>query len=120
MKDHFGCPVQATANAIAGKWKVQIVWHLAYGPSRFGELRRLLANVSEKVLTAQLRELENDGVVHRAIVETQPRQVTYSLTSEGEELLPAMQLLCQWGTKHLGVASRLPPLPAALRQAVDL
>ncbi len=120
MKDHFGCPVQATANAIAGKWKVQIVWHLAYGPSRFSELRRLLANVSEKVLTEQLRELENNGIVHRETAETMPRQVTYSLTPEGKELLPAMQLLCQWGTKHMGVPSRLPPLPAGLGQAVHL
>jgi DNA-binding HxlR family transcriptional regulator len=114
MKDHFGCPVQATANAIAGKWKVQIVWHLAYDPRRFSELRRLLPGVSEKVLTAQLRELEAEHIVRRSVVETQPPQVTYSLSPAGEELLPALNLLCGWGTRHLGVPSRLPPLPSSM------
>ncbi|HLI78306.1 MAG TPA: helix-turn-helix domain-containing protein [Acidobacteriaceae bacterium] len=111
MKVHFGCPVQATANAIAGKWKVQIIWQLAYRPRRFSELRRLLPNVSEKVLTAQLRELEADFILRREAVPTQPPQVTYSLTPAGEELLPGLQLLCEWGTKHLGVRPRLPPRP---------
>jgi DNA-binding HxlR family transcriptional regulator len=111
VKHHFGCPVQATTNAIAGKWKVQIVWHLAYGPLRFGELRRRLANVSEKVLTAQLRELEVEHIVQRTASGMQPLQVTYSLNSAGEELLPALQMLCTWGTRHLGIPSQLPPLP---------
>jgi DNA-binding HxlR family transcriptional regulator len=109
MKPHFGCPVQATANAIAGKWKVQIIWHLAYQPRRFGELRRLLASVSEKVLTAQLRELEGDLILHRNVLETQPPQVTYSLTPAGEDLLTGLQILCEWGTKYLGVQPNLPP-----------
>jgi DNA-binding HxlR family transcriptional regulator len=112
VKDHFGCPVQATTNALAGKWKVQIVWHLAYRPRRFGELRRLLANVSEKVLAAQLRELEREYIVERDANPIQPPQTTYSLSAAGRELLPALLFLCAWGTKHLGVPSRLPPLPA--------
>lgn len=111
-KSHYGCPVQATTNIIAGKWKVQIVWHLAYGPLRFGELRRRLSNVSEKVLTAQLRELEAAHIVQRKTSDTPAVQVTYSLHSAGKELLPALQMLCTWGTTHLGVPSRLPPLPA--------
>ena len=111
MKDHFGCPVQATTNAIAGKWKVQIVWHLAYGPLRFGELRRRLNTVSEKVLTAQLRELEADDIVARTTTGMQPLQVTYSLSTAGKELMPGLAVLCNWGTRHLGVPSQLPPLP---------
>lgn len=117
MKKHFGCPVQATTNALAGKWKVQIVWHLAYGPLRFGELRRRLANVSEKVLTAQLRELEAEHILERTTSSLQSLQVTYSLNAAGKELLPALQLLCTWGTRHLGVPSQLPPLPHGLVQA---
>jgi DNA-binding HxlR family transcriptional regulator len=117
VKKHFGCPVQATTNAIAGKWKVQIVWHLAYGPRRFSELRKLLEDVSEKVLTAQLRELEAEHMVSREVKPTQPPQVSYSLSPAGTELLPALQLLCTWGTRHLGVASRLPALPAHLVEA---
>ena len=111
MKKNYGCPVQATTNAIAGKWKVQIVWHLAYQPLRFGELRRRLTNVSEKVLTAQLRELEAEHIVQRTSTTGQPLQVTYSLNSAGKQLLPALQMLCTWGTRHLGVPSQLPPLP---------
>src|SRR5579875_3747152 len=97
MRDHFGCPVQATANAIAGKWKVQIVWHLAYECKRFGEVRRLLGEVSDKVLAAQLRELEADGIVLRESAGTVPPRVVYSLTPAGAELLPAMDLLCAGG-----------------------
>lgn len=114
MKKHYGCPVQATTNAIAGKWKVQIVWHLAYGPRRFNELRKLLEDVSEKVLTAQLRELEAERMVCRQVNPTQPPQVSYSLSPAGTEILPALQLLCTWGTRHLGVPSRLPALPRHL------
>lgn len=114
MKQHFGCPVQATANAIAGKWKVQVVWHLAYGSQRFSQLRRLLPGISEKVLAAQLRELEVEHIVRREIAETAPPQVTYFLSSAGQELLPALNLLCGWGTRHLGVPSRLPPLPSSM------
>jgi len=113
VKDHFGCPVQATTNAISGKWKVQIVWHLAYGPRRFGELRRLLNGVSEKVLIAQLRELAMEHVVSRESSGTQPLKTVYSLSPAGKELIPALQLLCSWGSQHLGVPSRLPPLPRA-------
>ena len=72
MKNHFGCPVQATSNVIAGKWKVLIVWHLSFGSRRFAEIRDLLPGVSEKVLTAQLRELEHDGVIRRLVTETVP------------------------------------------------
>jgi DNA-binding HxlR family transcriptional regulator len=111
MKNHYGCPVQATVNTLSGKWKVQIVWHLAYGPKRFGELRRLLGQVSEKVLSAQLRELEAEQVVARVDALVVPPQVNYSLSPAGMQLLPALHLLCTWGTAHLGVPSRLPPLP---------
>jgi DNA-binding HxlR family transcriptional regulator len=74
MKKHFGCPVQATSNVLAGKWKVLIVWHLSFGQRRFAEIRDLLPGVSEKVLTAQLRELERDGVIRRVAAEVVPRR----------------------------------------------
>src|SRR6267142_7156439 len=80
MKVHHGCPVQATINVLSGKWKVQAVWHLSFGPRRFAELRDLLRGVSEKVLTAQLRDLEKDGVVTRTAVRSSPPKVTYSLS----------------------------------------
>ena len=94
------------------------MWHLAYGGRRFAELRRLLAEVSDKVLAAQLRELEAERIVVRESAGTMPPQVTYSLTPAGMELLPALEMLCAWGTKHLGVTSRLPPLPASVKAAL--
>src|SRR5438309_8668565 len=80
MKVHHGCPVQATINVLSGKWKVQAVWRLSFGPLRFAELRDLLRGVSEKVLTAQLGELERDGVINREAVRSSRPKVTYSLS----------------------------------------
>jgi DNA-binding HxlR family transcriptional regulator len=110
MKNHFGCPVRATANVIAGKWKVLIVWHLSFRSLRFAEIRDLLPGVSEKVLTAQLKELEHDGVIRRLAADTVPPRVDYVLSQPGRELIPVMEAMCAWGTKHLGVPPSLPRL----------
>lgn len=111
MKNNFGCPVQGTINALRGKWKVMAIWHLGFGPKRFAELRKLLPGISEKVLTAQLRELQNDGIVCRTVKRASPPQVTYALTSAGEELIEPMSVLCHWGTRHLGIPPNLPRYP---------
>ena len=103
MKPNFGCPVRATLNVLAGKWKVSIVWFLSYGPLRFSAIRKLLPGVSEKVLTAQLRELQGDGVLKRLATSHVPPRVTYILTPAGKQLVPVMVAMCGWGTKHLGV-----------------
>jgi DNA-binding HxlR family transcriptional regulator len=108
MKNHFGCPVQATSNVLAGKWKVLIVWHLSFATKRFAEIRDLLPGVSEKVLAAQLRELERDGVIKRLSAGTVPPRVDYTLTPAGDELIPVMEAMCGWATKHLGVAPTIP------------
>ncbi|HLH10644.1 MAG TPA: helix-turn-helix domain-containing protein [Methylovirgula sp.] len=112
MKNHFGCPVQATVNAISGKWKVLAIWHLGFGPKGFAQLRDLLPGVSEKVLAAQLRQLEADGILKREVSATSPPHVTYSLTEAGEDLLEPMSALCAWGTRHLGVPPNLPRYPS--------
>jgi len=113
MKEHFGCPVQGTSNVIAGKWKVQIVWHLSFGTLRFAEIRDVLPGVSEEVLTTQLRELERDGVIKRLSSGTVPPRVAYVLSDAGTDLIPVMEAMCGWGTKHLGIAPNLPrPKPA--------
>jgi DNA-binding HxlR family transcriptional regulator len=110
MKNHYGCPVQATSNVFAGKWKVLIVWHLSFGSHRFAELRDLLPGVSEKVLTAQLRQLEHDGLIRRHSAGTRSPRVDYMLSDAGNELIPVMEAMCEWGRKHLGVPSTLPRL----------
>jgi DNA-binding HxlR family transcriptional regulator len=109
MKEHYGCPVQATSNVISGKWKVLLLWHLSFRAYRFSELRELLTGVSEKVLTAQLRELEGDGLVVRTSAETVPPRVDYRLSVAGEELIPVMERMCQWAQAHLGVCPTFRP-----------
>jgi DNA-binding HxlR family transcriptional regulator len=108
MKVHHGCPVQATINVLSGKWKVQAVWRLSFGSLRFAELRNLLRGVSEKVLTAQLRELERDGVVSRTVVPSSPPKVTYSLSPSGQTLIPLLEDLCDWGSRQFGIKPNLP------------
>ena len=117
MKQHHGCPVSATSNAISGKWKVLVLWHLSIRPYRFSELRGLLVGVSEKVLTAQLRELEADGIVLRISAETVPPRVEYRLSPAGEELVPLLQQMCDWASLHLGVMPTLPPREVLIEQA---
>jgi DNA-binding HxlR family transcriptional regulator len=106
--------VRATSEVIAGKWKVEIVWYLAFGTKRFAELRELLPGISEKVLTAQLKSLEKDGVVRRTVEATKPPWVEYSLTDAGCELIHLMDGLCGWGVKHLGVPPTMSGRPPML------
>jgi len=108
MKENHGCPVQATINVMSGKWKVQILWHLSFGPLRFAQMRKKLKSISEKVLTDQLRQLEKDGVVRRDVSGSVPPAVSYSLNEEGEKLVPMMESLCNWGCAHFGMKPRLP------------
>ncbi|CAM5431453.1 transcriptional regulator [Streptomyces avidinii] len=97
--DH--CGIAAAVSVIDGKWKVSILWELEQRPRRFGELRRLVPGVSEKVLAAQLRELEVDGIVHREVYDEVPPRVEYSLTPLGQDLNDALAPLGAWGTRRL-------------------
>lgn len=108
MKKHFGCPVQATSNVLAGKWKVLILWHLGFGSRRFAAIRNLLPGISEKVLADQLHQLERDGVIRRVASRKLPPRVDYMLSDAGMELIQVMETMCSWGTKHLGIAPTLP------------
>ncbi|HKF26711.1 MAG TPA: winged helix-turn-helix transcriptional regulator [Candidatus Acidoferrum sp.] len=112
-KNHFGCPVLGTINVLSGKWKVLLVWHLGFGARRFARLRDLLPGVSEKVLTAQLRQLEADGVIEREMKSTNPPQVSYSLTPAGDQLIPMLAEMCHWGTRNLGIPPNLPMIRRA-------
>ncbi|MEU8778208.1 helix-turn-helix domain-containing protein [Streptomyces sp. NPDC048606] len=95
------CGIAAAMSVIDGKWKVSLLWVLEGCPRRFGELRRQLPGVSEKVLAAQLRELEADGIVHREVHDEVPPRVEYSLTPLGQDLSTALEALGEWGAKHL-------------------
>ncbi len=97
----FGCGLEAALAVVGGKWKVLVLWRLAEGPRRFGELRRLVVGISEKMLIQQLRELEADGIVAREDFREIPPRVEYALTPFGVSLLEAFRPLCEWGTTHM-------------------
>lgn len=97
----YACGLDAAADVIDGKWKPRILWALHHGPMRFGELRRNVAGVSEKMLIQQLRELEKDGIVHREIYREVPPKVEYSLTDLGQSLNTALLPLGDWGERHM-------------------
>lgn len=102
MTDHIGqdCGLELALDIIAAKWKPAIIWQLHFAPTRFGALRRSLPGVSERVLAKQLRELEADGVVERAVYEEAVQRVEYSLTPSGRELNAAVHALAEWGLRH--------------------
>ncbi len=102
MKKHgYACGLEAALAVVGGKWKVLVLWHLAPGARRFGELRRLVAGISEKMLIQQLREMEADEIVARKDFRKVPPRVEYSLTPFGVSLTEALRPLCDWGTKHV-------------------
>ncbi|MEV6390779.1 winged helix-turn-helix transcriptional regulator [Nocardia xishanensis] len=98
--DHDVCGMSVAIDVVGGKWKLHLMWVLGAGPQRFGEIRRLLEGVSEKVLAENLRQLESSGVVHREVFPEIPPRVEYSLTPIGHELAAALRPLEEWGDKH--------------------
>jgi len=86
---------------IAGKWKMIIIWHLGSGKKRYGELKKLIPNVSEKMLISSLRELEADMLIVRKAYTNIPPKVEYSLSRQGKSLSPLICALNTWGKKHL-------------------
>ncbi|WP_278261085.1 helix-turn-helix domain-containing protein [Nocardia sp. AG03] len=98
--DHDICGMSLAIDVVGGKWKMHLMWVLGEGPQRFGQIRRLLDGVSEKVLTENLRQLEAAGVVHREIYAEIPPRVEYSLTPLGETLRGALGALETWGNEH--------------------
>jgi DNA-binding HxlR family transcriptional regulator len=94
------CGLDAALMVVGGKWKPLILFHLGPGKRRFGELRRLVSGVSEKMLIQQLRELQADSVIERVDFREIPPKVEYSLTPLGWSLAQALKPLCDWGTAH--------------------
>lgn len=97
--DINSCAVRTAMDVIDGKWKPLILYFLKFGKQRFGRLRRNIPEAPRKVLTDQLRQLESDGLVQRAI-RRRPLEVEYSLTEYGETLVPILTMLAEWGERH--------------------
>jgi DNA-binding HxlR family transcriptional regulator len=93
--------VQTTLKVLGGKWKILILWHLRDDAKRFSELKRLMPEITEKMLIQQLRELERDGIVSRKVYSEVPLKVEYAFTDYGLSLKPVLQALCNWGEHHL-------------------
>jgi DNA-binding HxlR family transcriptional regulator len=100
-KETLQCPVTTALSIIGGKWKVLILWHLKEGGvKRFGELQRLVSGISQKMLTQELRDLEETGLVSRKVYPVVPPKVEYSLTETGWSLKPVLEQLCDWGNEY--------------------
>ncbi|MFF3706372.1 winged helix-turn-helix transcriptional regulator [Streptomyces phaeochromogenes] len=98
----YFCGIDAAMDVVTGKWKSLILWELDhYGVRRFAELRRGLPGVSEKMLIQHLREMEEDGLVHREVYREVPPKVEYSLTEHGVSLNAALASLGAWGTERI-------------------
>jgi DNA-binding HxlR family transcriptional regulator len=96
-----GCPLTAALAAIGGKWKLIIVYWLAESPKHFAGLRKAMPGISQKVLTQQLRELVNDGIVNREPRGAVPAPVVYSLSEYGRSVMPLVESVRVWGRAHL-------------------
>lgn len=113
-KRSYTCGLDAAIDVMGGKWKGLILFWLDEGPLRFGELRRTVAGISERMLILQLRELEANGLVHREVHQQVPPKVEYSLTEFGRSLITALTPLGEWGEENM---ERLEGLPVS--QAVQ-
>ncbi|WP_338494540.1 helix-turn-helix domain-containing protein [Streptomyces sp. SJL17-4] len=111
-KRTYSCGLDAAIAVMGGKWKGLILFSLGEGPLRFGELRRAVAGISERMLILQLREMEASGLVHREVHQQVPPKVEYSLTEFGGSLNTAMGPLGAWGEEHLERIEAIPRDPA--------
>lgn len=102
QKNPAQCQFIAALDSIVGKWKPMILYHLLQGkPLRFNELRRLLPDITQRMLTLHLRELEEEGIVKRVVYPQIPPKVEYSITEYGMSLSPVLETLHQWGVAHV-------------------
>jgi DNA-binding HxlR family transcriptional regulator len=95
------CGLVPALAVIGGKWKALVLWEMNTGPRRFGELKRGVPGISEKMLIQALRELEADSVVHREVFHEVPPRVEYRVTAFGATLNEALEPLCRWGEQHM-------------------
>ncbi|MGZ7444342.1 winged helix-turn-helix transcriptional regulator [Paenibacillus sp. TH7-28] len=97
----YRCTSEIVLGLISGKWKIAILNHLAKGPIRYNELRRLLPEATQRMLTMQLRMLESDGLIIRKVYPVSPPKVEYDLSELGKQLAPMLLMLCDFGTTYI-------------------
>jgi len=97
----YNCPMEMTIDLIGGKWKALLLWNLSVRTLRFGELQRQFPQLTQKMLTQQLRELVRDGLINRKSYDEMPPRVEYSLTEFGSTIMPVLHAMNRWGTGYL-------------------
>lgn len=98
----FNCEKELSLAVIGGKWKMLILWHLGKeGTKRFNELKSLMPGITQRMLVNQLRELEEDLIIHREVYPVVPPKVEYSLTEHGESLMPILESMYEWGKNYM-------------------
>ncbi|MGD8188619.1 winged helix-turn-helix transcriptional regulator [Brevibacillus ginsengisoli] len=107
-KKKYYCPVEVTVDAIGGKWKSRIMWHLSHQKYRYGELNRLIPEVTRKMLSQALHELEDDGLIKRVEYYGKILKVEYELTEYGQSLTPLLEMMSEWGKQHLSKGLSMP------------
>ena len=103
MKQPFNCPIEATLSLIGGKYKPLILWHLRLRPLHYMELQRRIPRATAKMLTQQLRALEDCGMIHREVIPDKPPKTEYSLTAFGRSVIPVLDAMCQWGETYMDI-----------------
>lgn len=96
----YHCPLEMTIDLIGGKWKVILLWNLSNQTLRFNEIRKIFPEATQKMLTQQLRDLEDNGLVSRKVYAQVPPKVEYSITEFGKSLMPILHEMNQWGTDY--------------------
>lgn len=97
---YFYCPVDLTLSVIGGRWKGLVFWNLKDEPKRYGELKRILVGINDKMLSQVLKELETASIIHREVLSAIPPKTQYSLTPEGRRLLPVFRMMSEWGSRY--------------------
>ncbi|MEG1255005.1 helix-turn-helix domain-containing protein [Clostridium sp.] len=95
------CPMVLSENLFSGKWKISILWYLSYSPLRFSDIQNKLLNVTRKMLTQQLRSLEDDNLIYRKVYPVVPPKVEYGLTEVGKKIIPILEMMHSYGAEYL-------------------
>lgn len=97
LNQDFHCALDVTMHYIGGKWKTVVLWYLRKEKKRFGELKTLIPDITDKMLTIQLKALVRDGIVSRTVFPEVPPRVEYELTEQGKTLIPVVEAIAEWG-----------------------
>ncbi|MET3941953.1 DNA-binding HxlR family transcriptional regulator [Paenibacillus sp. PvP094] len=100
-KHSYDCGINKVQRIVGGKWKLSLLWYISEETRRFGDIKRALPDITQSMLTKQLRELENDGLLHREVYKEVPPRVEYTLTNLGQRFLPILKSMSEWGDSNL-------------------